>query len=361
MGLERAGCHVVWANDFEPAKRQMYEGHFRDGSSHYVLGDIRNATAEQLPDDVDIAWASSPCTDLSLAGGRAGLAGEASGTFWEFVRILAELGERRPRVAVLENVVGLASSHGGDDLVAAIAAFNELGYSVDVLVIDARRFVPQSRARLFLVGLQDPPVVSDLAPSELRPDWLDWIFSDVDLRTHRSPLRQLPAPLTGGLGGIVERLDPDDDRWWDSARTDRFVQSLSEVQRHRVESLMAQPFTTYRTAYRRTRGGSAVWEVRPDDLSGCLRTARGGSSKQAVAQFGEGLVKVRWMTPREYARLMGAPDYELDGLRASQVLFGFGDAVAVPVVAWLAREYLVPALVGVPTSEPTVSEVLRVG
>ncbi|MFX7849778.1 DNA cytosine methyltransferase, partial [Acinetobacter baumannii] len=67
------------------------------------------------------------------------------------------LGESRPPVVVLENVVGLATSHGGDDLAAAIRAFNEIGYSIDVLAIDARRFIPQSRPRLFLVGAQTPP------------------------------------------------------------------------------------------------------------------------------------------------------------------------------------------------------------
>jgi DNA (cytosine-5)-methyltransferase 1 len=52
------------------------------------------------------------------------------------------------------------------------------------------------------------------------------------------------------------------------------------------------------------------------------------------------------MTPREYAILMGAPGYNIDGLRASQVMFGCGDAVAVPVIDWLATNYLRPLLLG---------------
>ena len=65
----------------------------------------------------------------------------------------------RPSVVALENVVGLATSHGGEDLSAAIAELNRLGYSVDVLTLDARRCVPQSRPRLFLVGAMEPPEV----------------------------------------------------------------------------------------------------------------------------------------------------------------------------------------------------------
>jgi DNA (cytosine-5)-methyltransferase 1 len=43
---------------------------------------------------------------------------------------------------------------------------------------------------------------------------------------------------------------------------------------------------------------------------------------------------------------MGAGDYNIDGLRANQVLFGFGDAVCVPAVSWLAENYLVPLAKG---------------
>jgi DNA (cytosine-5)-methyltransferase 1 len=52
------------------------------------------------------------------------------------------------------------------------------------------------------------------------------------------------------------------------------------------------------------------------------------------------------MTPREYANLMGASQYSLDGARTNQSLFGFGDAVAVPVVEWLAKRYLMPLATG---------------
>lgn len=347
IGLESAGFRVAWANDYEPDKKAMYDAHFGESDDHaFALGDIGAVSVDALPSDAALAWASSPCTDLSLAGGRAGLAGVQSGTFWHFIRLLDELGENRPSVVVLENVTGLATSHGGDDLSAAIRAFNGLGYSVDVLALDARRFVPQSRPRLFLVGAQNPP--EDVADpnSELRPDWLQWVYGDDSLRTHRAPLPTPPLPLTSGLGEVVEQMPSDDERWWDADRTERFVASLSPMQRERITALRRSPGVKYRTAYRRTRKGVAVWEVRADDVSGCLRTARGGSSKQAVVKLGSKRLQVRWMTPREYARLMGAGDYDLSAARDNQALFGFGDAVAVPAVAWLGEHYLAPLVKG---------------
>lgn len=357
MGLEGAGFKVAWANDYEPDKKAMYTAQFKDsdGEHTFALGDVGQVKAEQLPKDAALAWASSPCTDLSLAGGRAGLAGSESGTFWHFIRLLNELGDERPEVAVLENVTGLATSHGGDDLEAAIRAFNELGYSVDVLAIDARRFVPQSRPRLFLVGALNPPADEPEPNSELRPDWLQWVYGDASLITHRAKLAVPPPPLTSGLGDLVEDLPLDDERWWDPERTEAFFNSLSPMQRERVTEMKRTPGVKYRTAYRRTRNGVAVWEVRADDISGCLRTARGGSSKQAVVRMGSKRLKVRWMTPREYARLMGAANYDLSAARTNQALFGFGDAVAVPAVEWLAENYLMPLVRGELVTRPEIA------
>lgn len=341
LGLESAGIQVVWANDFSEDKAHMYRANFRDAEEHLVVGDIADVSGRDVP-DIDIAWSSFPCTDLSLAGNRAGLAGTASGTFWEFTRILDEMEERRPPVVAIENVVGFATSHGGDDITAAIAELNRLGYSVDVLTLDARRFVPQSRPRMFLVGARIPPA-DEIAPnSELRPDWLQAPYGDPALVTHRAALPAPPIPLTTGLASLVDRTGS----WWDHDRTKAFLSSLSELQAERLNVLRRSKTVTYRTAYRRTRGGVPRWEVRSDDISGCLRTARGGSSKQAVVRAGNGVVRVRWMTGREYARLMGADNYNLDGVGDLQALFGFGDAVCVPAVGWLAETYLVPLVDG---------------
>lgn len=96
------------------------------------------------------------------------------------------------------------------------------------------------------------------------------------------------------------------------------------------------------TAYRRTRDGVPRAEIRVDGTAGCLRAMRGGSSRQILVEAGHHRLKVRFMKPVEYARLMGAPDFPLDGLAEHQALFGFGDAVCVPVIQWIAESYLTP-------------------
>ncbi|TGY39674.1 DNA (cytosine-5-)-methyltransferase [Microbacterium laevaniformans] len=344
-GLAAAGIEVAWANDISKTKFEMFRRHFGEASAErYLVGDLGDVQPDSLPTDVDLAWASFPCTDLSVAGGRAGLhKGIASSTFWHFIKAISKLGDARPAVIALENVTAFATSHSGRDIASAIKSLNGLGYTIDVLSIDAKRFLPQSRPRLFLVGSLYP-VESTTEPNDARPDWLSPIFDDPSLRTHRMALPQLPQSTTTTLADIARLVPEGDARWWDASRVAEYESSLSPHQLARYESLRDESALTIRTAYRRMRGGVPRWEMRNDEIAGCLRTSRGGSSKQAVVELGRGCVRIRWMTPVEYAALMGAPDFTLSETPAHHAYSGFGDAVCTPVVDWLARNYLISLL-----------------
>ncbi|MEM8865526.1 MAG: DNA (cytosine-5-)-methyltransferase, partial [Planctomycetota bacterium] len=152
IGLEQAGWEVVFANDLDSNKRQMYEGHFGP-SPHYSSEDIHRLAErpEEVP-TATLAHASFPCTDLSLAGARRGIHAGESSAFWGFHQLIAGMGERRPPLVLLENVTGFLSSDDGADFRSALAALNDRDYAVDALVLDAAHFVPQSRPRLFVVG-----------------------------------------------------------------------------------------------------------------------------------------------------------------------------------------------------------------
>ena len=356
-GVEAAGLDVVWANDISPIKQAVYSANF--GSADYHLCDVRDVRGTDVP-DVDIATASFPCIDLSLAGHRRGLAGEQSGLYFEFVRVLAEMGKRRPAAVLIENVPSFISSRGGRDLHDALAALNRLGYVCDLAVVDSRWFVPQSRSRLFVLGLLgtdwltsvpslsvvDDEATEGAAESDaLRPPSLRRFLaqtSGLDL-TRRMIGR--PPSADPMLADVVERLPEEDERWWDAKRLAAFDRTLPGRHAARIAGLKDQRLTAWRTGYRRTRGGRAVWEVRADEIAGCLRTARGGSSRQALVEIKQGRHRVRWMTARECGRLQGVPDsFDISPVTESQALFGFGDAVTVPVITWLAESFVAPAL-----------------
>lgn len=339
LALETEGAEVVWANDIEPIKQKMYVDNF--GDEGFVLGDVGGVRGVDIP-DVELATASFPCTDLSLAGNRAGLNGRESGTLWHFTRIIDEMEDRKPSVVLLENVPGLITSRGGKDLYDLIQRLNGLGYTCDVFIADAAWFVPQSRQRVFIIGTLFPvEPISEWPLSPLRPERLvkfSQRYTGLNLFTSDMPP---PAEIPQSFGDVVERLPSSDALWWDEERLARFESSLAPIHQDRFQELKHGSSLNWRTAYRRTRHGKATWEIRQDHIAGCLRASRGGSSKQAVVEGGRGQIRVRWMTPREYARLQGVPDsFRIDGVSPNQAQFGFGDAVCVPLIRWIIQHGL---------------------
>ena len=342
MGLEKAGWRVVFANDIALEKRAMYTGHFVDASDHFHLGDIHKLTADEIP-AVTLATASFPCNDLSLAGARAGLNGKQSSAFWGFVSLLREMGERRPPILLIENVLGFLSANHGKDFRDALVALNGLGYTVDPIVMDAAWFVPQSRQRLFIVGLRGDGQNVFVCDSPLRPPALmDFILSHPQIQWN---LYSLPAPpeRRKTLTDIIDDFPGDSPEWWSKERGDYFLSQMSERHKEIALRMISQKRYSYATAFRRIRNGKSMAEIRVDGIAGCLRTPRGGSGRQILFKAGFGKYFVRLLTARECARLMGADEFRITGT-LNQALFGFGDAVCVPVIQWIAKLYLNPII-----------------
>lgn len=362
--LQGGGWHCLYANDIDAKKRRMYEGHYGE-NSHYHEGDVWavDDVLARIPAAPTLATASFPCTDMSLAGKRRGLAGEQSGALLGFLQVVERLGGDRPRLLLLENVPGFLTSHDGRDFETAIHEIASLGYRLDAFIIDAKWFVPQSRPRLFLVGfhteLRSAAIIDRDDDDDLLNDpWRRAIELASRLRPTR--LRQAIDAIAPAHGWatvdcgnptqanyrLLDFLDLDDNQaWWSAAERQRHEAMLSDRHRRELDSLRDASTLTPLTAFRRIRQGEQRMEVRFDGVAGCLRTPRGGSAKQIVLLAGRGEVKMRWMTPREYARLQGAPDFALPE-NTIQGLFGFGDAVCVPVIEWIDRYVLTPALAG---------------
>ena len=346
LGLERAGWQVSFANDIDPKKAEIYQAHFGK-EDHFVLDDIHRLDPTDVP-CVTLATASFPCTDLSLAGGREGLAGLHSGALWGFTDLLAGLGDRRPPLVLLENVVGFLTSQGGEDFHEAMLRLNSLGYAVDAFIVDAVRFVPQSRQRLFVVGVQEAHTSVHANESETRPRLLtDFIERHDDIHWN---LRFLPALPTHGLllSDILDDLADDDLHWWSTERTTYLLNQMSLRHTATAAAMVAAPAWNYGTVFRRMRNGSSMAELRTDGIAGCLRTPKGGSGRQILFKAGFGRFFARLITAREAARLMGADNYNIT-VPLNQALFGFGDAVCVPVVEWIAANYLEAVLEELPT------------
>ena len=351
MGLIETGWKVVFANDFSTKKHQMYSGFFGDRQKTYFVSDIFDLDPDAIP-PATLATCSFPCVDLSLAGKMHGINGNHSSAFWGFHDILKSQGSKSPPLIMLENVPGWLLSNKGSDFRITVQALNEIGYSCDVVMLNALSFTPQSRLRVFLFGRKDhdkdPTAISrilarsgSLMPKSLRSRVLD----NTDLDWMYLPIPEPPALRKSGLKDeIIEHFPEESGVWWNREKTERHLSMMSEKHKERVQLLVKQDQVTYRTFYRRTRNGEQRVEVRSGDTAGCLRTAIGGSAKQFVIQLGNNRIRMRNMTAREYARLQGVPDNYTINAPEIQALTGFGDAVCVPVIGWIAENVLASLL-----------------
>ena len=315
-------------------------------------------TLDDLPGSADLAWGSFPCQDLSLAGAGAGLRGERSGTFYPFWDVMTSLGRdgRAPKVIALENVCGALTSHAGEDFQAICRTFANAGYRCGALVVNAELFVPQSRPRLFFIGVRDdtridPALLSsepsapfhtrglrhavDALPDRLRSEHLWW-----NLPT--------PAGRRAAFADLIEEA-PTSVPWHSPAKTRQLLRMMSPLHGAKVTLARRAGRRMVGGVYRRTRedeSGQKIQraEVRFDDISGCLRTPAGGSSRQMILVVDGDKVRSRLISARETARLMGLPDtYQLPE-NYNEAYHLTGDGVAVDVVRHLARHILEPLL-----------------
>lgn len=347
MGLESCGWQVVFANDISEKKHEMYRAFFPNTGGDYVVNDIFNIISSNIPPAI-LATCSFPCIDLSLAGNMNGISGQHSSAFWGFIKVLKAQGTSSPPLVLVENVPGWLHSNQGVDFRVTVQALNKLGYACDVLILDALRFTSQSRLRVFLIGTKlqvaNQPLDMILKrPKSLMSDRLrKSIIANKDLLWFYNETPEPPSLKAGGLSNIIEQMSDSDNRWWTEKEVKRHLCMMKESHRERVMKLTISDEITYRTFFRRRREGQQRAEVRDDDLSGCLRTAVGGSGKQFLIKAGKNCIKMRAMTPREYARLQGVPDNYPIPINGVQALTGFGDAVCVPVIAWIAEKVLNP-------------------
>ena len=346
FGLESIGpqWQCVLANDNSASKARAYALNF--GTAHLLHDDISYLKATHIPNGVDLITASFPCQDVSLAGNRAGLNGARTGTFHEFTRLLRELRakHRLPASVLLENVTGLLTSHQRQDIRQVLQTLNELGYGLDLLLLDAAHWLPQSRPRIFILGragheITPPIFTAQFTAHPARSAQIEKaINANPDLNWAFLNLPPLPVYRKHTLKDVICTGQGD---WYAGAELARELSYIRHASRERLEAAQRatrqDKETRYLAGYRRMRDGLVCLELRGDDLAGCLRTPTGGSSRQLLVQVTAEGVGVRPMLPREYARLMGVPDSFQMPQNTREALHGFGDAVAVPVIQWLGQ------------------------
>lgn len=384
LGLERAGMELAWHCEMDRDCRKVLERWWPGNQCYEDVKDVdENATR------VDVLCGGFPCQDVSVAGRRAGLAGERSGLFHEFVRIAQAL---TPRWVLIENVPGLLSSghtptcadgsctgcNPGADMATVTATLAELGYGWAYRVLDAQFFgVAQRRRRVFIVGclgdtaravqvLFEPESLSgDSPPSReagtrvaaLTANGVGTCGAD-DNQGIVDTLRSHPRPGSNSNGALVTAVESGPGYWneadqagplrardfKDGPSTLAFHQTQDPITEDDLSPTLGVTTIGMGIAYRkatRPHGpeGSGLegerWEEtdRADTLDAIGHTPR---TATAVIES----MAVRRLTPLECERLQGFPDGRTDQLTDSARYRTLGNAVAVPVAEWIGRRML---------------------
>ena len=266
-------------------------------------GDISAIDWSTVP-DFDLLIGGSPCQDLSIAGKRAGLEGERSSLFFEYVRALRE---KQPAYFLWENVAGALSSNEGWDFAEVQAHLAESGYALWWQLLNAKYFgVPQKRTRIIVVGARNGRI-----PEVLFKQGDDSRDSEEEREEETAS-----QSLTTRSG----RQDPTAQTYIANPLTTR-QNAPSSTQRREYENYVANSITTH-------SGGSQLEET--------------------LAQEG---LSIRRFTPLESERIMTWPDGHTqygrreDGsifeLSDAQRYFACGNGVATGMIREIAP-YLFP-------------------
>ena len=345
LAFERAGMECVAVCEIDKNAQSVLRRHFPKAELFDDVRKVGKETHERK--SIDLICGGFPCQDVSIAGKRKGIAGERSGLWFEFARIIDEL---EPQWVVIENVPGLLSSNNGKDFAVIVQWLAQRGYGVTWRVLDAQYFgVPQRRRRVFIVGsfgdgraaeilFEQDGSCGDTPPS--REAGKDVAFSlranpshsgdkgDGGINTTLIPSRSVAETLTGqnhtGLGGGV---------------TNRSIPNLVMAHGQANAEIVSDGSPSLTTNHE----APILWHNHQQD--GSIRMQEDGTAPTVSRQWGTGgnnvpFVGVRRLMPIECERLQGFPDGWTDGQSDSTRYKQLGNAVAVPVIEWIGKRIM---------------------
>jgi DNA (cytosine-5)-methyltransferase 1 len=278
------------------------------------FGDFTKIEASDVG-TVDLLVGGTPCQDFSVAGLRAGIAGDRGRLTVEYCHLAGRL---RPRWLVWENVPGVLSADDGNAFGIFLGALAELGYGTAYRVLDAQHFgVPQRRRRVFVIGYS-----GDWRPSAAV------LFESASLSGHPAPRKGAGqiAPTIAASGAGTERTG--------NARTESEL-IVALTLNAKGGTGRNNPDETYVAFQQNSRS-----EVR--DLCGVAGAVTAEPGMQCQ-NFLASQSAVRRLTPRECERLQGFPDdYTLVPYRGKPASDGpryraLGNSMAVPCMSWIGQ------------------------
>lgn len=344
-GLKREaldGWNCVYALDNDPTKAAMYEARFPDTEVHLCDVMRTDEIVARIPPGVVLATGGFPCTDVSAGGTKLGLDGSCSSAWYGFLAVLERLGAGRPPLVLVENVPALYTHREGRDFREVALGLHRLDYRLACFVLHGQDFVPQSRSRIFIVGVASGLPVPEIDvplwwERRARPAKLALLMNDLDIPW----LPLMPPPPPPRQDRLADIADLDSDGWWDEKRVRKYLAKMTKATRGRLDQLLAAD-----GLHVAGMGHKKGWVSRFNDLATCLLASRTGGIRQFLAVIERGRLRMREYSVAECGLLMGSSG-DWTRFRRRDALAGLGDGVVVPAVRWIDTHILTPIASGI--------------
>lgn len=359
LGFERAGMECVITSEIDKYANAVM-------AYHNNIPNIKDVKDVGKLGAIDLICGGFPCQDLSVAGNRAGLAGERSGLWLEFARII-EI--NKPRWVVIENVPGLLSSDKGRDMGIFTGKLAELGYWWAYRVLDSQNFgVAQRRRRVFIVAnLTDPtgPTKVLFEPEsgerdtkkgsqtgKASPPLTGTGVSAGRTGNERNELDFCIPDVTPTLVGVQRGKGRDAlvPSYWDGGQiadtsnvsTITKGQMMPDKRRFPVVLIETAPSQANQNNIKSARVSGTLDGANSQAIAWKVRGGKEGGGKGYLGQY----LGVRRLTPLECERLQGFPDGwtkygiingETVEISDTQRYKMMGNAVTVNVAEWIGR------------------------
>src|SRR3989339_1018077 len=148
LGFERAGFHVVWANEYDSTIWETFEHNFP--KTKLDRRSIVDVSSSDVPDGVDGIIGGPPCQSWSEAGAGRGINDKRGQLFFDYIRLLKE---KQPKFFLAENVSGILHPKHAEAFSNIIKEFEGAGYAIFWKLLNANDYdVPEDRLRVIIIG-----------------------------------------------------------------------------------------------------------------------------------------------------------------------------------------------------------------
>lgn len=299
IALAGSGLKCVYSNEWDKFAQETYSANF----GIIPDGDITNVDEKKIPNH-DVLCAGFPCQAFSISGKRLGFEDTRGTLFFDIARIVKH---HKPKVLFLENVKNFAKHDNGKTLITVRETLDKLKYDVYYKVLNASHYgAPTSRERIYFVCFR----------------------KDLKIKNFIFPTpKENPTSLKDYLEG--------------NNKTKRYIINRKDI-KIKNKTINKDIFGNYPQRPIRVgtinNGGQGERIYSPLGHAITFSAYGGGAASKTGAYLVNG--KIRRLSPRECARVMGFPDTFKIPVSDVQAYKQFGNSVVVPVLKTIFEEII---------------------